>query len=495
METTINISSLVKLKWEHFEVFLLSMQASRNDVSISYSFVPTNYIKENKNCAICHKNKKAKSIGGYLVDRMADTSFYVCKTCLARIKKCDCCGSYVQDSRLINTHESRHPNYDAQNLSNYLSEISVSLGNCVLLCRSCLNSSGIEYCERCESWHVPRVGCRINPSTGIGTYDYKPEYIFHTMPGEHKSKSDFMGIEIESSFNSEDVGNRSAFVQNIRKDFGDYFITKNDGSIRGIGGVELVTQPSTLKYYQHRMIALGIGNIAKKSGYRGYSDTSCGIHIHYSKAGITPLVLRKIWETMYSHQELLYRIAQRSDGQYCEITKFKALLSALKDGQESRKYSAIHILKDTIEFRIFRSNFRPLSVMKNIEFIHALVDYAKQKKSTDRCDLLELTQSIGKNKNYWHAALWFNEQGLIVLPKEKESDLQDKYRKECLEYGSVVEFENAYKPRKKKLKLKKDDSIVIQHIEAEKARKLYQGTGLKITFDELADYLTSEGIL
>lgn len=122
----------------------------------------------------------------------------------------------------------------------------------------------------------------------------------------------------------------------------------------------------------------------------------CGIHVHVSKAALSPLQLGKMLTFINdpNNQGFVHRVAGRAANTYSNFAAKKVtygyqldpnLADAMANrgvdvnlGREER-YSALNIQtgKPTVEFRIFRSNVAKAGFMKNLEFVHALCTWCR----------------------------------------------------------------------------------------------------------------------
>lgn len=127
-----------------------------------------------------------------------------------------------------------------------------------------------------------------------------------------------------------------------------------------------------------------------------HTTPTCGIHIHVSRAALTPLQFGKIVTFMGNRNNLDFveKIAGRKEVDYAKyypktITEGYKLSPSLHQSaeikgynvssHEDRRYSAINLISDkpTIEFRIFRSNVAKGGFMKNLDFVHAFCTWCK----------------------------------------------------------------------------------------------------------------------
>lgn len=236
----------------------------------------------------------------------------------------------------------------------------------------------------------------------------------------------FLGVELE-------VERRSDAPRNIERmtigDLGkEYAILKSDGSVPN--GYEIVTAPCTLGYHLTRWEKF-FNNSAKYLS--SYVSGNCGMHVHISRKAFTPLHLGKMIAFYNNHENrsFITHIAGRSSS-YAKFTEDKAfhikskivsqieavkkliakeetektgklnleqaknevmilksklnttgssdctsLIHNLTSGGE--RYSAVNLTKTaTVEIRIFKGNVSKVGMLKNLEFVHAIVAFTKE---------------------------------------------------------------------------------------------------------------------
>lgn len=134
-----------------------------------------------------------------------------------------------------------------------------------------------------------------------------------------------------------------------------------------------------------------------KPGYRPI----CGIHIHASRAAITPLTLGKLMYFMSAddNRPFIEQFAGRNNEKYAKVykkpVKEGGILRDINAGMQrdvniqAARHEALNIYtgKPTIEFRIFRANVSKSGFMKNLDFVHALITWCQ----TSSYSMTELT--------------------------------------------------------------------------------------------------------
>jgi len=179
---------------------------------------------------------------------------------------------------------------------------------------------------------------------------------------EHKTRASYAGmLELSQALKGRDGNGK--------------YILMHDGSLNA-SGVELITLPYTLDGHQKGFNWAAVLDPTKGIGRSGSGTEACGMHVHINRKAISALTLGKMLVFMNSaaNSKLVELIAQRDGGQWARRVAKKITDGKKTDGD---KYEALHIGHKTIECRIFKGNLRPDRVLKNIEFCHAMVNYAR----------------------------------------------------------------------------------------------------------------------
>lgn len=156
-------------------------------------------------------------------------------------------------------------------------------------------------------------------------------------------------------------------------------VCKSDGSVSG--GFEIVAVPgSHLWHVTEGWEAFFDKEKGVAKYIAGWKHTSCGMHVHVSKAALTPIQIGRqlVFINDKANKEFVEKVAGRGNSTYC-----KMLPKTIKDGYyggNGDRYQAINVEtgKGTIEYRIFRSNTSKHGFLKNIDFVASLVTWTKE---------------------------------------------------------------------------------------------------------------------
>jgi hypothetical protein len=145
---------------------------------------------------------------------------------------------------------------------------------------------------------------------------------------------------------------------------------ESDGSLTR--GFEIITQPLGLD--KHAELWKWLSDSQHIVKYLRSHDTStCGLHVHVSKAGLTKMQISKM-VAFVNHPDnysFIQKIARRSSSTYAAVRFDKKASNAYRTGVS--RYEAVNLEnRSTVEFRIFRGTLKYDTLMTAIEFVNAL---------------------------------------------------------------------------------------------------------------------------
>jgi hypothetical protein len=234
----------------------------------------------------------------------------------------------------------------------------------------------------------------------------------------------FLGIELEV----EKKGSTPRRIEHmVAKDLGmDYMILKSDASLQN--GFEIVTAPATIGFHLQAWDKFFDPDSGSARHLSSYASGRCGMHVHISRKALSPMHLGKMLAFMNNHEnrDFITTVAQRNSSysKFVENRSFhvksklaSAMVEAHKELNTAKddaaikaaqakigairakivmgagsisnmlhdmerggeRYNSINLTKaDTVEFRIFRGNVSKVSMLKNIEFTHAVVEFCRE---------------------------------------------------------------------------------------------------------------------
>ncbi len=268
-------------------------------------------------------------------------------------------------------------------------------GNAV--CIDCFNRH-YGYCTQCENvfrradmvqaegdelapgWYCREHAPTLTDPAGGKLLAYRANVLTRKqsfLMASHETKPDlFLGWELECY----PVGGQLArpkAVEAIRAAFGEFCIVKADSTIEQ--GMEIVSVPATLAW--HRDYAVQFLR-AMKGKLEGWKHDTAGIHVHVGLKETTPLTRARLatFSTDPGSQAFLTHIAGRVPNHYSQREQQKTLSAIGKRNAPEGRYAALNFQtgeKETMEWRMFRSNVSPLGFLKNLEFVHAVTFWAR----------------------------------------------------------------------------------------------------------------------
>ena len=272
----------------------------------------------------------------------------------------------------------------------------VGVGN---VCDGCI-SDYYWWCESCDEYRSNNDSCCNDEADNYTyNYSYKPDPVFH-------GDSDIQfGIELECENvhrnNSEAAGH---FVGKIPHDVA---YLKEDGSLTG--GFEIVTHPRDLdSWREFAPHFLKVLNELNHLGQRAWNRPNCGLHVHMSKAGMSPAHQTR-FGLLFSRNELDWKEAARRSSGYANFNGLKrggVPLKVLQPYESSHSDAVNFANQHTIEVRIFRPSFS-LRWLGCIELVAAARDYTHGLTSFDvargALDWPKFAQYVARGK-FPHAA-------------------------------------------------------------------------------------------
>jgi hypothetical protein len=179
----------------------------------------------------------------------------------------------------------------------------------------------------------------------------------------------FYGVELELELKNDKKANAKTLKDVVREAkvlVGKDGIVKWDGSLAL--GIEIVSRPMTFDFHKAANWDEKLGAISKNFD----AASTCGLHIHVSRAPITDSALNRILTFIYAREndEFVQAIAGRGENRYAA-----RLAAQNRIGRD--RYQAVNILNPaTIEFRMFAGTTNANRLWESLEFVDALVKFA-----------------------------------------------------------------------------------------------------------------------
>ena len=186
---------------------------------------------------------------------------------------------------------------------------------------------------------------------------------------------------------------------------------ERDGSLTD--GCEFISQPMTFTYLNLPCIERKIKSALKlliDKGARSYDTSSCGLHFHVSRAGLTPQAIVNLLVITSRFKDIIFKLSRRTESNfqqwsraYDEATELTPeVKNGIKNGNNgyfSRYYMINLTNRDTIEFRFFRGTLNHTSFFGALHFINFLVKYALKCETENDITMSEI-EFIKQAKDY-----------------------------------------------------------------------------------------------
>lgn len=194
-------------------------------------------------------------------------------------------------------------------------------------------------------------------------------------------KRRYMGVELEVECRGNSRAEKALALHKVINDeqFGKNVFFENDGSLND--GFEIISQP--LGMDRHREVWAWLNDKEAVKGLRSHNTSTCGLHVHISREGMSKLQIAKIVAFINDteNEALVRAVARRYAEGYCKIKNKKIGNSAWSED----RYEAVNITpRKTIEFRIFKGSLKYESVLSAIQFANAVVDFCGRANTSIR---------------------------------------------------------------------------------------------------------------
>lgn len=247
------------------------------------------------------------------------------------------------------------------------------------ICDRCYNRSW-HYCETCDDIVPDDADCHDDCDDDCDTggaevhgYCYKPSPWFYTTDGPAQTPEPgtlYLGLELET-----EIGHDRSALGDVDDRWSHCYL-KHDGSLSD--GVEIVTHPGTLDY--HRSVDWSVLDDLRRSGFRSWDTTTCGIHVHLSRDAFAgPSHLWRFTAFILRNDDAVCRFAgRRSTWARFERAELGGTIVAAVKGKPCNRYVAVNHTNDaTVEVRVFRGSLLPSTVLGNLEFCAAVFEYTR----------------------------------------------------------------------------------------------------------------------
>lgn len=340
-------------------------------------------------CSQCNGDIPADEIYSLPTNSM---TLHFCENCWDDLPVCGNCGerffTHDVNGRFVNCPNCRESNEENdRNSINYYSykpspEYKSSTKD-ILSSRRFISYIPVQSNRRARSYHDRRM------FSGI-------DNILH------------FGVEVEM----EVKGNYNCYsvAKDLINSTEGLFYCKEDGSLSS-NGFEAVSHPFTLEWAKSNPEILN-KLFACQTRARSYSTRNCGMHVHMTRSAFTALHLFKFVKFFYDNPRFVFFVSGRHDmhelNKYASISRHQIesggrSLAGLCNGHNEPSYRNVCINffpTATIECRIFKGTLSRTRFFANIEFLHGLFEYTKE-RSASGISLLGFLNYMRNNKKMY----------------------------------------------------------------------------------------------
>jgi hypothetical protein len=261
----------------------------------------------------------------------------------------------------------------------------------------------------------------------VNAYDYDVmEDLSMTSTEQDNLQPDtaYYGIELEVEKRNNATSDTAYKIhRSFTYDDMQFALLKSDGSLTH--GFEIVTAPGTLnahkKYWDKFFKSDGIKEV------KSWNTDTTGMHIHISRTALTQLQIGKILVFINDekNQEFVNHIAGRSSDQWAKKSNKKISDCVVTSG----KYEAVNTAhRHTIELRIFKGNLARHGFFRVLEFVDALVHFAKLTSLTklQYTDFLTYMERPSIRSQYPNFYGWLTRKSYCVGKPSRKVDWTDE---------------------------------------------------------------------
>jgi hypothetical protein len=221
----------------------------------------------------------------------------------------------------------------------------------------------------------------------------------------------------------------------------EWIIVEFDGSLRNNDtdryyGFEIVFHPVTPEFaYEHEELFGNVLDTLVKNGMISYQSVNfkkpngdvidCGIHISVTRKAIPVLSQVKMQKLFYENPDFIWRVSRRREESlkdWARVTppetdtgERPTYAQIAKGKVRTIKYMALNFKTEVIEIRIFRGPLKAESLMMDLEFAQAVVEFCTDMRYglTDMTLPQFLTYVCERERDFAYLGSWLREKGLL----------------------------------------------------------------------------------
>jgi hypothetical protein len=217
----------------------------------------------------------------------------------------------------------------------------------------------------------------------------------------------------------------------------DLYHFEHDGSLSS-RGVELITQPCTLKYHQLYMDWESVCKRLKSQGYKSHNTSCCGLHVHLTREALSPSAIVKMDVIINRNGWFFGAIGRRNafyghgdnGGAHFEALRRPSMWTGYSQGEyylsrdegatpknllrhkydwDNYRYTAVNVCNErTIELRFAKGTLKHTTILCTLEVYHAIAKFCENvpfRKVYDTNIIKEFVEYIHKNRKMYKNAL------------------------------------------------------------------------------------------
>lgn len=360
-----------------------------------------------------------------------------CNTCAGDVPWCPRCEEHHHETTMVHTDEYARARNDVEWCDDCVSrhawrcascgdQYSDDIGSGVVdgdqsWCQRCMED-GAFYCEECDEWSSDAHD--HSDEEGIGEYHSTDFEKIDSPWVRYQPKPIFFGVELEVEVPA--GKDRGPFAETVRDSMGELLAgLENDGSLTH--GFEIITHPAGLDTHRKHWAK------ADLTGLRSHDTTTCGLHIHVTRAALTKYTIGKVVEFSNAAENATFMetLARRSFTGYAKRVSDMTIVKSTKRRPE--RYEAWNLTNaDTIEFRLPRGTTKQTTILATLEFVFALIRFCEH-ASAQQLNPANFKKFIARDE--WHYDTVFLrpylvERGLATaeemrLPRRKIGPVQE----------------------------------------------------------------------
>lgn len=245
---------------------------------------------------------------------------------------------------------------------------------------ACDNCAGNHWfwSDYAEEWFEYQNNCPEN------NWEEEADEIGHELVGYNKYTEarfgecefgSFYGFELEI----ERAEARESFAELLdRLPDNGLYCAHDDGSLQQ--GIEIVSEPMSGDYIRDELDLSWLAK-ARRAGWRSWDRSTCGLHIHTSRAGFANDVhLFAFASLFYSNQSQMTALAGRTSeyGSFDYTKRAPLALDVKKKANFTQRYVAVNLTNEhTAEVRIFKGSLNERRVRSALELVSGAVEFTR----------------------------------------------------------------------------------------------------------------------